>query len=135
MNKTDIVNAVKEQNFDNGSYVVFGSCPMAAAGIRESSDIDMLVSEQLFTKLQKRGWKVANKGHKDNPLVLDDFEAHKSWELSSYNPSLKQLMSKANYIEGIPFASLEDVKKWKLASGRPKDIRDVKLIDSYLQEN
>jgi hypothetical protein len=37
-------------------------------------------------------------------------------------------------IDGIPFASLEEVRKWKIASGRPKDIADIKLIDEYLQK-
>jgi hypothetical protein len=45
------------------------------------------------------------------------------------------LLKTANYIDGIPFASLQEVRKWKESSGRPKDIKDLDLIDKYLASN
>ncbi len=105
---------------------------MALAGIRESSDIDMLVSEEVFKKLEVSGWQIFDKGGDDKPLVSGDFEAHANWNFSSYKPALKHLLSSATVLDGIPFASLEEVRKWKVSSGRPKDIADIKLIDNYL---
>jgi hypothetical protein len=132
MTKDEIIAKVKEQDFPEGSYIVFGSCPMAAAGIRESGDIDMLVSNELLKRLKKDGWKQIIKNPNDKPLVFEDFEAHDNWNFTSFNPKLSELLSRCTVVEGIPFASLEDVKKWKTAGARPKDLKDLELIDAYL---
>ena len=134
MTAKDITTKVQTLNLPEGSYIVFGSCPMALAGIRESSDIDMLVTEEVFNMLEKAGWQTINKGMNDNPLAFEDFEAHKNWNFSSYQPTLQQLLKTATVAENIPFASLEEVKKWKQSSGRPKDLVDIALIDNYLQK-
>ena len=105
---------------------------MAAAGIREASDIDMLVAEEVFAQLKDAGWQVLDKGDEDKPLTYDVFEAHHKWNLSSYKPTLKHLLSTAEMIDGIPFAALEEVRKWKVSSGRSKDLIDIKLIEDYL---
>lgn len=117
------------------SYVVFGSGPMAAAGIRESSDIDLLVSDELAKQLEADGWQEMEKTPNDKPLVRDDFEAHRSWDFSSFSPTLKDLLSRADFIDDVPFASLEDVVKWKSAGRRPKDLKDIELINAYKAKN
>ncbi|HVS58608.1 MAG TPA: hypothetical protein VHD60_02590 [Candidatus Saccharimonadales bacterium] len=135
MTKQDIIDKVKAQNFPAGSYVVFGSCPLAAADIRESADIDMLVSPELLETLKQKGWQQIDKGANDKPYTYDVFEAHSSWDFSSYSPTLDQLLGTADTIEGVPFASLQEVRKWKVASSRPKDLRDIELIDSYFAQH
>ncbi|MFA4845783.1 MAG: hypothetical protein WC654_04460 [Patescibacteria group bacterium] len=129
MNKEEIITKVKSLNFPDGSYIVFGSAPLAMAGLREAHDIDFLVSSELFENLRSKGWEEIDKGKNDKPLVHDVFEAHKTWDFSSYCPSLEQLLENGTVIDGINFASLEDVRKWKVSSGRPKDLVDIKLID------
>lgn len=58
MNKEYIIKKVKSLGFPKGSYIVFGSCPMAIAGLRESNDIDMLVTSEIYNKMKNVGWKV-----------------------------------------------------------------------------
>lgn len=132
MTGAHIITKVKQLNFPQGEYVIFGSCPMALAGIRESSDIDMLVSPQLFDKLVADGWTTLHKAPGDEPLVKDDFEAHANWNFSSYQPTLAELLKTATVVDDIPFASLAEVRAWKKSSGRPKDLVDVQSIDKYL---
>lgn len=133
MTGTEIISKVKELNLPAGAYIVFGSCPLALAGIREANDIDMLVSKELFADLKKSGWQEVDKGPGDKPLAHDVFEALSNWDFGSYKPTLHALLSTATIVDGIPFASLEEVRKWKVASGRPKDFGDIKLIDEHLQ--
>lgn len=135
MNKRVIINKVKSLNLPIGSYIVFGSCPMAVAGIREAGDIDFLVSEHLFNELKNSGWKQIEKSPNDKPLVKDDFEAHANWNFSSYQPTLKHLLETADIIENIPFASIYEVLKWKTSSGRPKDLVDLELINRFLDQS
>src|SRR5260221_12544360 len=120
MTKKDVIAKVKELNLSKGSYVVYGAAPFAIYGIRDVRDIDMLVSPELYKMLAGKGWKKVKKGPKDEPLTYDIFEAHDTWEFSPYAPTLDELLSRSIECEGIAFASLEDVRKWKEASGRPK---------------
>jgi hypothetical protein len=134
MTKSDVIKRVKDQNFPQDSYVVFGSGPMAVAGIREVNDIDLYVSKELFKELEKKGWKKVQKGPGDNPLTFDVFEAHDNWNFSHFKPTFNELLSRASIVEGVVFASLEDVKKWKSGLERKKDLRDLDLISNYLQK-
>lgn len=133
MTKEEIIDKVKTLNLPKDSYVVFGSCPLAVAGIREANDIDLLVSENVFAKLRKTGWQELHKNSNDIPLVHDVFEAHNNWNFSSYSPTLENLLASATVVDDVPIASLEEVQKWKMASGRPKDLVDLELIDKHLQ--
>lgn len=132
MKKEEIVAKVKALNLPPNSFVVFGSGPLAVAGLREANDIDLLVSEEIFAELKDRGWKELIKGQNDRPLVFDIFEAHDNWDFSPYSPTLQHILATATVIEGVPFASLKEVRKWKVASGGPKHLADVKLIDQKL---
>ncbi|HEX4774378.1 MAG TPA: hypothetical protein VH234_02585 [Candidatus Saccharimonadales bacterium] len=131
MTKQVIIKKVKALNLPKGSYIVFGSCPLALAGLREANDIDLLVNDKLLNRLRAEGWKQTNKGPHDKPLVWDVFEAHNKWNFSAYQPTLEQLLETALVIEDVPFASLDEVRQWKVASGRPKDLEDIALIDAY----
>jgi len=111
MKREEILRKIRELNLPKDSYVVFGSCPLPVASLREANDIDLLVEKELLKKLRQDGWRVMNKGHNDTPLVRDVFEAHDNWNFGSYHPTLQQLLAGATIIEGIPFASLEEVKK------------------------
>lgn len=132
MTKDEIIAKVKALELPAGSFVVFGSCPLAAAGLREANDIDMLVSEEAHAMLKAKGWQEIEKGPDDKPLTHDVFDAHTSWNFSTYSPTLEQLLVSADIYSDIPFAALIEVRKWKAASGRPKDSRDIELIDNYL---
>jgi hypothetical protein len=135
MTKEEIIAKVKTLNLPKDSYVVFGSCPLAAAGIREAKDIDLLVSKVVLLELKKSGWQELIKSENDRPLTYGVFEAHDNWDFSTYSPTLEHLLASATFIEGVPFASLEEVRKWKTVSGLPKHETDVKLIDQYLADH
>jgi hypothetical protein len=135
MTYREIIKKVKAQNWPKDSYVVYGSCPLALANIREAGDIDLLVSHDLYVQLKDQGWKQIVKGPKDQPLTFDVFEAHENWDFSDYSPSLEHLLASADIVQGVPFASLSEVRKWKAASpGNLKFQADVKLIDQYLAQ-
>lgn len=139
MNIKDVVKTVKDLQLPVGCYIVYGSGPLALHGIRDVNDVDMLVTKELKAKLQSLGWKQINKGLNDNPATNGIVEAHDSWSFCEYNPSLTDLLNRADVYEGISFASfasLEDVLKWKLVSpASDKNLEDVKNIGNKLIEN
>ena len=134
MTKQEIVDNVKSLGLPPNSFVVFGSCPLAAVGIREAKDIDLYVTESVLQDLASKGWQQILKGPKDEPYTSGIFEAHANWDFSPYAPTLEHLLGSAMLVDGVPFASIEEVRKWKAASGGPKHEADIKLIDDYIAE-
>jgi hypothetical protein len=106
--------------------VVVGSGILNALGIRESRDIDLIVTDEIYTKFEAEGWE---KDNWSDQVVLkhDVFDLGKSW----YGKSIDELSPNAQYIDNIPYLSLEDVYKWKKSLGRDKDLHDLELIDEY----
>lgn len=131
MKKADVIKKITALHLPKGEYIIYGAAPFAIYGIREVRDIDMFVTPKLYRSLEKQGWKKIHKGPKDEPVTFDLFEAHNTWKFSPYAPTFDELKSRATEYEEILFASLEDVRKWKEASERPKDLIDLQLIEKY----
>lgn len=132
MTRDEIIAKVKSLELPDDSYIVYGSCPLAVAGIREAKDIDIYATQDVMDMLRVRGWKEVRKGMRDVPLNYDVFDVHDNWSFGAYDPTLERLLTTADVYDGVPFASLEEVRKWKVASGRPKDLEDITLIDTHL---
>lgn len=129
-----IFEKVKNLQLPIGQYVVFGSGPLEAHGIRQCRDIDLFITSELYQKLKSEGWEEKEWPDGDGYyLKKDDIEADDTWHYGDYNPAPEEIIADAEMIEGIPFAPLDEVRAWKIAFGRPKDIEDVRLIDDYLK--
>lgn len=132
MNRREVVEKVKALGLPIGSYVVFGSGPLAAAGIRETQDIDLLVNSRLYAHLQEHGWREKIGINGERMLEYGDFEASSSWKFGPYYPHFSDLYTAADIVDGIPFVNMHEVRTWKLNFSRPKDRRDIELIDRYM---
>jgi hypothetical protein len=129
----DIFAQVKALKLPEWQYVVFGAGPLAAHGIRPTNDVDLFVTTALYERLKAAGWSehITSTGG----LYLADgiYEADDSWDYGAYNPTIEELIDAAEVIQGVPFAPLGEVLKWKRAFGRPKDVVDVRLIEDHLR--
>jgi len=105
---------------------------MAAHGIRTTRDIDILVTTDLYEKLKEEGWKVQHWDSGAEYLAQGIFEVDDSWNYEPYNPTPEDIIKIAEIIDGIPFAPLEEVLKWKKAFGREKDRAHISLLEDYL---
>lgn len=133
MTVQELVQQVAAHKLDSRAYIVFGSAPLMRAGIRESSDIDLFVTTQLYHTLHTAGWTEVEKHSGIHALQHGDVEAFDNWDFGDYHPNVADLLTRTSVVDGIPFASLADVRAWKTALGREKDIRDIALIDAYLE--
>lgn len=122
----NISQKIKELNLPSGSYVVVGSGILNALEIRESGDIDLIVSDEIYKKFENEGWQ-KDKWSDQVVLKHDVFDLGRSW----YGKTVDELKENTQYIEDIPYLSLEDVYIWKKSLGRDKDLQDLKLIDEY----
>lgn len=132
MNRKELVEKLKALGLPMGSFVVFGSGPLAAAGIRETNDIDLLVNGRLYAHMKENGWSEKLGANGEHMLENGDFEVSRSWKFGPYNPHFSDLYTAADIFDGIPFVNLHEVRTWKIQSSRPKDRRDIELIDRYM---
>ncbi|MDB5166585.1 MAG: hypothetical protein JWM37_657 [Candidatus Saccharibacteria bacterium] len=107
--------------------MVVGSGIMSALGLRQSHDVDLIVSSEVFEKLKADGWQT---GHiVDRPVIYkDNFDVGMYWA----GQQLDYWLPKATWIGGVPYLPIEDVLEWKQQVGREKDAADIALIKSYL---
>lgn len=118
-----------------GEYVIVGSGPLAALGIREANDIDVAVTPKLLAELRATGeWEEVEKYGK---IFLKkegvDIIPQLSWE--EYPTTTEEAIASAMMIDGISFMNLHELKKFKTALGREKDFADIARIDAYLTEH
>lgn len=131
----NIFEQVKSLNLPLGEYAVVGSGVMAAHGIRDYKDIDILVTSTLYEQLKSSGWK-ENSDRPDLIFVEKGiFGAGRTMMTTPrYNPDNDKLIANADVINGIAFIQLNDLVKFKKSLSRPKDLEDIALIEKYLEE-
>jgi hypothetical protein len=128
----DIVEEVKALDLPPRQYVVFGAGPLAAHGIRDTGDVDLFVATGLYEHLKASGWLEKTTSCGKVHLSSGLYEADDSWTYGDYNPTIGELVATADLIDSVPFAPLAEVLEWKRAFGRPKDLRDIVLIEQHL---
>lgn len=127
-----IFEEVKRLGLPLGEYVVFGSGPLAARGIRDSDDIDLFVTSRLYEQLKAEGWPEQPWPEGGGRLVNGDVEADDTWNYGDYRPTPEEVIARAELINGVPFAPLTEVLAWKRAFGRDKDLHDIELIQDFM---
>lgn len=132
----DIFTQVKSLNLPFGEYAVIGSGVMSAYGIRAHRDIDLVITEELFLDLKKNGWKVKQIRPDFEVVVFGIVEASpKMVTLDNYKPDIQKLIKTADNINGVAFTKLTEVIDFKRALGRDKDMKDIEMIEDFLQKN
>lgn len=131
----NIKKELEQSNMPLDSLAVVGSGILQALSIRDTNDIDIIVTSQLFDQLRENGWEYSlNK--LDEPVVSSGvFEAFTSWSTPTVSRNFEEVWSTATIIDGIAYLSLSDLLAWKQEMMRPKDIQDITLITDYMQSH
>ncbi|PIZ55932.1 hypothetical protein COY23_03855 [bacterium (Candidatus Torokbacteria) CG_4_10_14_0_2_um_filter_35_8] len=131
------LNQLKKLNLPKGKYAIFGSGPLGIRNIRDAHDLDLIVGEELFNKYKGMPcWEFKSferDGRYVEMIENSGIEFYKNWGPGNWDT--RKLINEAEFIDNLPFVRLEEVKKWKKISGREKDLKDVKLIEKYLQKS
>jgi len=131
----NIIEEVRSLDLPLGEYVVVGSGILAAKGLRRTEDVDIVVSPTLFKKYRALGWEQMPWTYeKKGQIYLKKgiFELYLDVNCKDFNPTLDELVQRAEVIDGVAFSSLEDTINFKKAYGKPKHLEDVGLIREYL---
>jgi len=127
----NIIERIKEFNFPVGQYVIIGSGPLDALGIRPANDIDIAVTTELFKTLHASGGWEEEERYGKIFLKRDGLDINPELSWSDYPTTTKEAIASALVIDDIPFMNLEELKRFKTALGREKDKTDIALIEKY----
>lgn len=128
-----IINRVRALELPPHDFVVIGSGVLDALQLREAGDVDLVMSSDLFTRLQRdERWLLGEK-HGRPILTHGDTEAFLSWG-SNGAPNFMELYETGMTIDGIRFTNPQFVINWK-RRGLDKDIRDIALLEGYLKRH
>ncbi len=126
----EFLKELKELKLPEEKYAVFGSGPLAVRGIRDSSDLDIIVKKDLWDKLCL---KHSPQLEPVPCIKVGNIEVFKDWK--PFVEDVCELIDTADIISGVRFVTLENVLAWKTVMGRDKDKRDVGLIKVFLKSN
>jgi hypothetical protein len=116
-------------------YVIFGSGPLLAYGIRSDvRDLDILARGSAWRKALTYGVPpVSPPSGNGNMIVLFDgrIEIFDRWVSGEWDVDL--LIDNAEFIDGLPFVPLATVLSWKKLASREKDQRDISDLEGYIQ--
>jgi len=130
MKTSDLIEQVKEMNLTRGEFAIFGSAVMAIRGMREVPNIDLIVTDKLWSDLLERGYVPDHEG-----FIRKNMVKISNWWFAVTRSSIPKMIENAETIKDLPFVKLDDVRYYKSKLNREKDFADVKLIDRYLETN
>jgi len=116
-----------------GDYVVAGSGPLLAHGLRKTvGDLDIVARGAAWKTAVSLADPVAAPSGYGRMVPLFDgcLEVFDRWLPGSAETD--DLIAAAEFIQGIPFCPLREVAGWKARSNRQKDREDLVLIQGYL---
>ncbi len=136
----NIFEEIEKLNFPSDQYIVVGSGIMAAKGIRQTKDLDIIVTPELFEKCKAEGWEVHPWTKQGIPgkewLRKGAVEVYVQLSRKTGGISAKELLQNAEVINSAPFINLESLMDFKSEYGRPRDFEDIEIIKNYLlQQN
>jgi len=123
LKKQDIIDMLSKKQYPKSEYWITAGAGLVMHGVKsETKDIDIGGTTFLADLLIKKGmeWRIANDGVRII-TVNDDIELLENW----CGDSIVEL-------DGFSISSLEGIRYEKVKLDRPKDWKDIKLIDDFI---
>lgn len=123
--REDVLSIARGIKFIGSDCWLTSGAVLVLFGVRESThDVDLICTKKLADRLEAEGYPFHRDGLDNTRIfaVSDYVEVLEDWETEE-----------VVQVEGLPTASLLSIRKQKAALGREKDLRDIALIDAFLQ--
>lgn len=132
MTQVELFTELATLNLPIDRYVVVGGSALAARGIRECGDVDLIVQPELYRELLINGWEEFEKKPGFNHIRKGECESAQDFShIGNSNLVAAEVIARAEHINGFPIMSLEDLVLLKTTMNRPKDHDDLKLIHDF----
>ena len=134
----EIKSKLNELGLTPDNTIVIGSGILNALKIRESNDIDVVVSPEKYQSLALDGRFKKEMKRGREILTSDLLEIMTSWTVLGKTWTFDNLQDQSVVIGGVRYNTVQfllDAKRSWLADAdvRQKDIDDVKLMENYLK--
>lgn len=114
------------------SYVVIGGGVLEALGLRQTHDVDAVVSDEVYREYRdKHRWQEYTQDNGKKTLSHNGYNLMHTW----MGMSLKRLKKHSFTIDGVPMMSVDDLIEAKRRLGRRKDASDITLLTEYQQNH
>ena len=125
------LDRIRALKLSPNDYVVIGGAVLEFLGIRDTNDVDLVVSKKVYTRLSKKNWKEYIQDDGKKILTHSGYIIMQHW----LGRDLETLQKSAIKIKGIPLIGLKELVECKSQLGRKKDLRDVASIQEYERAN
>ena len=130
----DIIQEVKKLNLPLSELVVVSGGTLQVLGIRNTNDIDLAATENLYNHLLKDVNWIQDIRKDGIWLKKGVVEVLPKLEWKNYPITAQEAIDNAIVVEGVNFMNLNHLIKFKKALGRDKDFNDINLINEYLEK-
>jgi hypothetical protein len=133
-----LFDELRRFNLTMNEYLIIASGPMGIRMLREISDVDLKVTEKLWTELAKDHEVFYDACEVMKLRLSENIEVMCEASFAGRNqdsPKIEQQIRESELIDGLPFENIQTTLFFKKRSNREKDARDVILIEKWLQEN
>lgn len=131
MNRHEILDEIRRLNLPVNAYVIVGGAAMAVRDIRETDDIDLVVTPSLFAALERSGWRRKQRPNGKPGLRQGRLEAYLDVNTEAFQRSTPWLIEHAEMVSGVPLVDLGTLAGFKASYGRPKDLADLALLETH----
>ncbi|MGD0069623.1 MAG: hypothetical protein ABSB76_40165 [Streptosporangiaceae bacterium] len=129
-----LIKLIAELDLDCRDFVIFGSGPLLARGLRRGiHDLDVVARGTAWQRVSERGIPEVG-AISGAPMALfwgDRIQFSPVWISADWDTD--DLIDRAEIIQGLPFAQLTDVLAYKQQLNRRKDQPDIKALLDLLQ--
>lgn len=133
MNKQELLNEIQKLEFPNTDFIIVGGGALAIRNLRETSDLDIVVTAELFEKLKNDNkWSYTIRPNGKPKLYKDFVEVYLDVNTDDFQRNTSQLFEHADIFNQIQFISLQTLMQLKQSYRREKDLHDIELIQTYL---
>ena len=132
----NLYEEINKLNLPKDHFMIVGSGIMSLKGIRDSYDLDLVISEELFEQLKNgpdfelRPWTRTGIGREW--LKNDIADLVVDMRIGDEIYDLQRLKLEGEKIDDMWFLSLKQLIDFKRVYGRQKDFDDIELIERYL---
>lgn len=128
MNRKEIIEKLKQYNFDKSNYIVISGAAMVLLGIKDkTSDIDIAVTQDYNDYLVDNYNVTFDRINEYNePVYFID---------NIINFAVTYYSDKKEYIEDIPVQNVNDILRLKKRLNREKDKIDIEKLEEYKRLN
>lgn len=126
--KRSAIEMVRRLALKRGTYVVIGGAVMEVLNLRETNDVDIVVSDEVYTHYRDvKKWAEYVQDNGKKVLSHDGYNLMHTW----MGNNVKHLLHHAFEIDKVAFMSVDELIEAKRHLGRKKDLEDIMLLEHY----